>query len=84
MTPLFFLFNIDPTTSCLVVAFWVIVFLICGIKDTTRKGYKKKDRDKWSKEDWKEYRQDVQRTLDDYNQWKRDCIRDKGIDPDDV
>ena len=39
MTPLFFLFDISPLTCFLVVAFWVIVFLVAGIKDAGKKAF---------------------------------------------
>ena len=82
MTPLFFLFDISPLTCFLVVAFWLIVFLVAGIKDAGKKGWEKKTSDKWTRKDWQEYNRHVQQTLDDYNRWKRDYLRSKGVDPD--
>lgn len=65
MTPLFFLFDISPVTCCIVVAFWVIVFLVLGIKDASRKGYQKKHHHEWTTDDWQDFLKDVQKRLDE-------------------
>ncbi|MBR0433223.1 MAG: hypothetical protein IJK15_05940 [Bacteroidaceae bacterium] len=65
MTPLFFLFDIIPVTCCIVVAFWVIVFLVLGIKDASRKGYQKKHQHEWTTDDWQDFLKDVQKRLDE-------------------
>lgn len=63
MTPLFFLFDLSPLTCFLVVAFWVIVFIVLGIKDAGRKGYQKKHQHDWTTKDWQEYLEDEQQRI---------------------
>ena len=82
MTPLFFHFDISPVAACLILAFWVFVFLALGVKDAGRKGWQKKSSDKWTKKDWQDYRRHTQHTLDEYNKWKREYIQSKGVNPD--
>lgn len=65
MTLLFFLFELNPATCFLVVAFWAVVFLVLGIKNAGRKGYQRKQQHDWTSKDWQEYLKDVQERLDD-------------------
>lgn len=65
MIPLFILFDISPEAACLAVAFWVIVFLVLGVRNASRKGFQKKHQHDWTTDDWQDYLKDEQKRLDE-------------------
>lgn len=65
MKPLFFLFDISPEVGALSILVFIIAFVWLLIKDAGKKSYEKKSSQDWTKEDWQDYLEDVQKRLDE-------------------
>lgn len=76
MTPLFFLFNLSPLTCFLVVAFWVIAFIVLGIRDAGRAAQAKADERRLLEEMGRELRQRQQQTLAEITRYPEDSPTD--------
>lgn len=65
MTPLFFLFDISPEASILILLFWGVVFLVLAVRDAGKKSWEKKPSNEWTQKDWQEYLADEQARIDE-------------------